>query len=713
MNAHRRALCHAFVALLVAFVAACGGGDGGDGAAATVGAAGGSVDGPSGASVNVPAGALSGEVPIAIAASSDGAPALPAGPLGSQVFALTPHGTTFTKAVTLRLPVDPSAVPAGFSPRLYKTNAQGSWEVVPGAVVAGGFVSAEVTGFSWFAFGALPPAITSSPASLAVVEPATATFEVSAVGAPPFAYQWQRSDDGGVTWGDLAGATARSFTTGATSVAGDHGARFRAVVSNPDGLATSAVATLTVTAAVVAPTITLQPSNTAAAPGGSASFNVAASGSSLVYQWQRSNDGGATWVDSTGETNASLLLNALALADSGAQLRVIVGNGSASVTSNAAVLTVTAVVPPPASTDAFIAVGYGLSLMRVSQGGTNSWGGDGAGELGNGLPLADQSRPAPLPLVNLRAIAAGGRKGAAIDANGEGFAWGSNGFGDLGVGSLGDRSFPTPVQGASAASRYRAVAVAGGHTVWLRTDGRIESAGYNGVGALGLPDTVYLSMSAVELPGGAVHKRIAAGDNLTLAVRDDGTLWAWGSNNSGQLGMDPAAANPHGQPHRIPNVPDDPRALCAGFRHVLAVDNAGRVWAWGETSNGKLGIGATAARWAPPTPVPLTGNFIAVACGAQFSLALRDDGQLYAWGMDETGQLGQGRNLGMSQTPLPVPGLPPIREVAAGGHLGHTLAVAQDGSLWAWGRNDSGQLGDGTRTDRATPIQVLPAGSVN
>ena len=710
MNALSRAPRRAVLTLLLTLLAACGGGGDGE-PAPTVGAAGGSVAGPAGASVTVPAGALAADTPVAIAASSDGAPPLPAGPLGSAVFALTPHGTAFAKAVTVRLPVDPSAVPAGFTPRLYKTNAQGAWEAVPGASVDAGFVTAEVTGFSWFAYAALPPTITTSPASVAVVEPASATFNVSALGSPPFTYQWQRSGDGGVSWVDIAGATARSHTTGATSVAGDDGARFRVVVSNPDGPSTSAVATLTVTTPAVAPVITTQPANAAAAPGGSASFSVVASGANLVYQWQRSNDAGATWADVAGETNASLVLAGLTLADSGAQLRVLVGSGTASATSSAAVLTVTAVAPPPTGSG-HVAAGFGFSLLRTASGPALSWGVDGNGSPGNGLPITDQLRPGPMPLSNLQAIAAGGGKGAAIDASGVGLVWGNNGFGELGVGDLDPRNTPTPVVGASPASRYQAVSVGPEHVVWLRTDGRIEAAGFNGVGALGQPSPLYLSMTAVELPGGGRHKLIAAGNNFTLAVRDNGSLWGWGTNNSGQLGRDPSTNSLQGQQHQVLYVPNDPQALCAGFRHAMALDNTGQVWAWGETANGKIGIGPTVGRWAPPTPVQLTGTYTAIACGAEFSLALRDDGVLYAWGQDETGQLGQGRALGMSQVPLAVPGLPPIREMAAGAGLGHVLAVGRDGSVWTWGRNDSGQLGDGTRTDRATPQQVLPAGSV-
>ena len=708
---------HSWAALVLALAALLLllGGCGGESASVPiVGAAGGTVSGPAGTSVVVPPGALAGDVAVAMDASASGAPALPAGAvLGSDVFALTPHGTTFAKPVTVRLPADASRVAAGLTPTLYKTNAAGVWERVPGAVVAGGFVTGEVTGFSWFAFLALPPTITTQPANVAVTEPAAAAFEVVALGAPPFSYQWQRSNDGGSSWANLPGATQRTLALASTAGAaaasgGDNGARIRVIVSNPDGAATSQAAVLNVSPMVALPTITSQPINVTVAPGVDAGFSVRASGTSLTYQWQRSNDGGTTWSDLAGQTNASVLLTAVQLADSGAHLRVQVASAAGAVASAAALLTVVPTPPPPSGSGSPVAAGYDFSAIAVNPGSGLSWG--GFDHLGVCNGAANRLAPGPLPLVNAIAVAAGAGHGGAIDDQGRAWVWGGNSFGQLGTGSLSPACALT--QNAFG-SRYQALSLGGDHSLWLRTDGRIEAAGYNGTGALGQPSSVYLSQSLLVVPGNATYTAVAAGNFFSLAVRADGTLWVWGSNGRGQYGTAPATDGVHRHtPVQVAGLPVGLRAVAAGSAHALALDNTGQVWAWGETSNGKLGIGSTSASWAPPTRVALSGNFIAIACGAEFSLALRDDGVLYVWGIDETGQLGQGRNLGMSNLPLVVPGLPPIKAMDGGWGLGHTLAAGRDGSLWAWGRNDAGQLGDGTRVDRNTPVRVLPPLSI-
>jgi hypothetical protein len=118
--------------------------------------------------------------------------------------------------VTVTVPFDPASVPAGATPVLYKTNAQNQWEPVPGATIGAGTATAQVTSFSFFLLGNLPPVITQQPQNASVVEGQTATFSVTALGTPPFAYRWQRSDDGGATFADIAGATAASYTTPAT-----------------------------------------------------------------------------------------------------------------------------------------------------------------------------------------------------------------------------------------------------------------------------------------------------------------------------------------------------------------------------------------------------------------------------------------------------------------------------------------------------------------
>jgi len=214
-----------------------------------VGAAGGTVTGPAGAQVVIPAGALAGDTTIDIAQSSAGAPALPGGfAVFGQTFAFTPHGTSFAVPVTITVPFDPSLVPAGGTPVLYKTNAQNQWEPVANATVNAGNVTAQISSFSWVILGNRRPAIAQQPQNAAVVEPATATFFVTADGTQPLTYQWQLSGNGGLSFVDIPNnATAASYTTGATSVANDHNDLYRVTVGSPEGATVSNVAILTVT----------------------------------------------------------------------------------------------------------------------------------------------------------------------------------------------------------------------------------------------------------------------------------------------------------------------------------------------------------------------------------------------------------------------------------------------------------------------------------
>jgi hypothetical protein len=421
---------------LLAALAACGGSDAPPPApAAVIGAAGGTVNGPPGARVTVPPGALAVDTPVAIAASAQGAPALPADlQTGGAMFAFTPHGITFAQPVTVQLPFDAGAWPATVTPALFKTNAAGLWERVPGAVFAAGSVTAQVTSFSWFTVGAQPPVIPPSqqPQSVSVAAGQDATFTVGALGAPPFAYAWQRSDDGGSTWIALAGATARTLTVAAArsapaSAGGDNGARLRVVVSNGDGATTSQPATLTVTVAVVAPTIGTQPSSVSVVEGASATFSVVATGTNLLHQWQRSTDGGATYADVPGATNASLTLTALNLADSGQRLRAVVSNSAGSVTSDAATLTVTPLVPGGGAAGAVLAAGGTYSLALLKDGTLRSWGGGiggTLGALGAGASITSRGLPGTVPAMSdVIAVSSGPATVLALRANGEVWGW--------------------------------------------------------------------------------------------------------------------------------------------------------------------------------------------------------------------------------------------------------------------------------------------------
>lgn len=193
--------------------------------------------------------------------------------------------------------------------------------------------------------GSSATAITAQPTDRSVVAGTTATFDVVASNAS--GYQWQSSTDGGANFIAVAGATSTGYTTPVTTLA-DSGMQYRVVVTGASNSVTSSAVTLTVTPVIVAPAISVQPAGQTITAGQDASFPVTASGTTLSYQWQRSTDGGANFTDIAGATNATLTLTAVPLADNAHQFRVVVSNSAGSVTSNAALLTVTAAQTAPA-----------------------------------------------------------------------------------------------------------------------------------------------------------------------------------------------------------------------------------------------------------------------------------------------------------------------------------------------------------------------------
>ena len=149
-------------------------------------------------------------------------------------------------------------------------------------------------------------------------------------------------------------------------------------------------------------------------------------------------------------------------------------------------------------------------------------------------------------------------------------------------------------------------------------------------------------------------------------------------------------------------------AIAAGANHSLAIRNDGTVWAWGSNANGALGNGSTTSS-STPVRAALPGRFTAVAGGRLHSVAVRANGAVFTWGQNDAGQLGTGSASAFSSTPVQVVGLPavPVYQVAAGAGIGHTLALLTDGRVFAWGSNARGQLGNGTTGPfSATPVPV-------
>jgi alpha-tubulin suppressor-like RCC1 family protein len=224
--------------------------------------------------------------------------------------------------------------------------------------------------------------------------------------------------------------------------------------------------------------------------------------------------------------------------------------------------------------------------------------------------------------------------------------------------------------------------------------------GRNNQGQLGLGDLVYRS-SPVQIGALATWAKMAAGQLFSLAIKVDGTAWAWGRNNYSQLGF---SGNPVSSPVQIGALTNWAN-IAAGTEFSIAVKTDGTLWGWGRNQNGQLGIDSTTTTNSPVQIGALT-TWYQVACGGTFTLATKTNGTLWSWGLNSNGQLGLGDNDNRS-SPVQIGALTTWYKVAAGSNF--TMAITTGGALWSWGFNNSGQLGlniSGVYASRNSPVQI-------
>lgn len=197
-------------------------------------------------------------------------------------------------------------------------------------------------------------------------------------------------------------------------------------------------------------------------------------------------------------------------------------------------------------------------------------------------------------------------------------------------------------------------------------------------------------------------RRIAAGGLHSLAAAADGTVWAWGHNGYGQLG-DGTTTNGR-EPVQAVGI-EGVTEVAAGDSHSVAIGSCMSLWTWGSNNAGQLGNGTTTDELRPIQIEGFFLNTVAVAAGEAHSMALKFDGTVWAWGRNDSGQLGNGTGV-RSLTPVQAFDLRGVESIDVGGW--HSTAVKDDATLWVWGANWSGQLGDGTDWSRSIPTQVQP-----
>jgi len=344
------------------------------------------------------------------------------------------------------------------------------------------------------------------------------------------------------------------------------------------------------------------------------------------------------------------------------------------------------------------------------------WGDDGRGQVGNGLPTGGHvTTPIALTLPSdALAVAPGRDHTLVLTVDGTVWAFGDNITKESSTQA--DLLFPAPV---ARSESLGIVDIEAGYDASYLVDfvGRVYAFGSNDLQRLGFGGGSVFPVPT-EVPGLPLVAEVEAGLYHALALTTGKRLYAWGENGFGQVGVPGNSFKPPTAVAGLPSI--DVVDFCAGQSHSVALLAGGTVWTWGNNAQGQLGDGTqgTVTATAIPRQVPTLSGVTAVACGAFHTLALLGDGSVRAWGDNGNGPLGNGDAPNDSDVPVVVQGLTGASIVAVSALGGTSLALDASGNLYAWGLNNVGQLGidasgdsdGGTFLQRTTPVQVLSTG---
>ena len=343
----------------------------------------------------------------------------------------------------------------------------------------------------------------------------------------------------------------------------------------------------------------------------------------------------------------------------------------------------------------------------IKEGGTLwTWGYNYYGQLGDGF-LTDRNSPVQVLagasgtgfLTDIIAVSAGYYHTVAVKDNGSLWSWGSNDYGQLGVGTSGPAHGKIlPARESTGSNDWTAEISAGNfHTAAVKDDGTLWSWGSNTYGQIGIGSTDMTKNDPVRVGTETNWKTASAGCFCTAAVKDNGSLWAWGRNDYGQYGDSTKASR---------NVPviagaaNDWRTVSAGSNHTAGIKKDGTLWVWG------FGYDSTGVNSSVPVRVGTDSDWATVSAGLGYTVAIKTGGTMWAWGYNQYGQLGIGSSgIGTNKNvPTRIGTDDDWDTVSAGSY--HTAAIKTGGTLWAWGLNTYGQLGDGTNADKNVPTRI-------
>ena len=336
------------------------------------------------------------------------------------------------------------------------------------------------------------------------------------------------------------------------------------------------------------------------------------------------------------------------------------------------------------------------------------WGSNSYGQLGDNTTT---TRYTPVTTLaggaNWKQVSGGNLLSGAIKTDGTLWTWGYNGSGQLGDNTIIARS--TPVTTLAGGTNWKQVGCGSGsnHTAAIKTDGTLWTWGPNN-GRLGDNTTTDRSTPVTTFAGGTNWKQVSCGSNHTAAIKTDGTLWTWGQNSTGQLGDNTTTTRY--TPVTTFAGGTNWKQVSAGY-HTSAIKTDGTLWTWGSNNiYGQLGDNTTINRSTPVTTFSGGTNWKQVSSSSGTTAAIKTDGTLWTWGYNITGQLGINTITNRSTPVTTFAGGTNWKQVSAGGI--HIAAIKTDGTLWVWGDNFYGNLGDNTSgITRCTPVTTFAGGT--
>ena len=366
-----------------------------------------------------------------------------------------------------------------------------------------------------------------------------------------------------------------------------------------------------------------------------------------------------------------------------------------------------------------IATSYYHTQALKTDGTLWAWGYNGNGQFGDGTY---NTRATPIQIgseTNWRDIAVNNDHASALKTDGTLWSWGQNHNGQLGDGTTNFRA--TPVQ-IGLDNNWAQISVGSQHTIARKTNGTLWSWGTNYNGQLGDGTITAFRTEPMQIGTDNTWQTMSAGSDYTVSIKTDGTLWGWGANWNGQLGEETAVKT---TPTLI-GTAKDWKQIGAGYQHTTAIKANGTLWAWGANWYGQLGDGTTNQKL-NPTQIGTDNNWKVVSAGYYHTLAIKTDGTLWAWGANWYGQLGDGTT-NQSLTPIQIGTDTDWKAISAGADF--TIALKNNGTIGSWGGNYYGQLGNSSNTDyywyyyyynQVTPTQIgsdnnwtsITAGQVN